>query len=289
MKQLLLIGLYFFSAISLSQSDKWVMSEMEKGLKFKLPSEPEKRYVRDMNLNEIETGNYSWKIISMPYSTFVKDKEDLNFLGQAKNISNQLKSDPHATLIEEKEFLINGHPAYYSYLDNLNLMDTTQNFKSIQFFLKFNEKVYVSNLKIYKESDVKFPEFKLFIENIKIAKKKEADSLITKGEKTYFEISNKKSFLKGTYCNLPKIERTKSYHKLLSMEVTFYLTESGLVSAVSLESAKMVLITRESEERLKSFFSKFKFTKVEKDTKNENPKFDFRLIMTKSAFKAICE
>jgi hypothetical protein len=279
----------FFTTIGISQISNWDYYEFSKGVKVRLPVEPIKRVVRDLNVFQIEGGNYDWKIISMPLGSFTKDDSKLNFLGQVMNLNNKINEDPYLTVIEDSVLSIKGHPLFYSYTHHLNILDTSQNFHSIQFYLRIEKKVYISNLKFYKESKVKWKEFAELLNTIKLPKCEEVDSLVIKGEEEYFVNFDNEKFLKMVYCDLPSIEKTKSYHKLLSIHVDFYLTETGRVSAVSLESDKMILITRETEAKLKEYFSSFNFLRIPKETESSNRKFEFVLFLTDFAKKYYCK
>lgn len=280
----------FFLSSVFSQIDSWEFTELSKGFKIKTPKEMQQRNVRDLKIFQIEGGNYDWKIISMSESSFTKDDPSVNFLGMVKNISNKLHQDPYTELLKDSLFLLRGAPIYYTWSKTTEVSDQSQNYHSFRFYILIEGEVYISNLKYFKESNLKFENFNGFFESMKIPKQKEELNLSLKGEKTYFEVANKKAFLNKVYCNYPKLEKSKSYHKLLSISVSLTLTESGKVTKVELDPSKMILITRESEAKMVEFFKGFTLKRAEKAKEIIiDNKFDFVLFLDEKSKKNLCK
>lgn len=282
------LGICFILNFSFGQSS-WNYYELSKSLKLKTPVRMEKRMVRDLEIHQIEGGNYDWKIIAMPLSSFLKDKNSANFLGQAKNISNTINQDPYTTQIKDSLFLLKGHPVYWTYSKTINAPDQSQNFRSFRFYLQEDGMVYISNFKYYRESKIKFEQFRNFFEELKISKSKESDSLGIKGEETFFYVDDKEAFLKEVYCKYPRLEKSKSYHKIISLNISLELTETGKVEKVKLDPSKMILITRESEAKMQEFFQRFTFKKADKSRSSRLSKLEFVLFLDEKSKSTLCK
>lgn len=288
MKYTFCLSLFFFCSHLFCQTKTWESIEISDDLKLKLPAKTEAHLVRDLNVHTLDMGTYEWQIISLPIGTFLKDQSDINFLGQVKNISNELMRNPYVQFIKDSLFTLKGFPAYLTFSKHTDASDTSLNTSSCQLYMQIDQNAYISHLKYFRESKVTINDIDFFLSSIKTTKNEIEDSLKIVGEKSYFECKDKMKFLKSVYCNLPEIEKTKSYHKLLSLIVKFELTETGTVENVILERDKMVLITRETEERLNNYFSKFKFNKTPK-TNDAHPKtFEFVLFLNDFPIKYYC-
>ncbi|MEZ4938734.1 MAG: hypothetical protein R2799_14180 [Crocinitomicaceae bacterium] len=287
MKYFVFLASCFLIFFTQAQSDGWKFHELAKGIKISVPSEMERRIVRDMEMHLIEGGNYEWRIITLPLSSFIKDANQVNFLGETANLVNQLMSDPYNSKYADSLFLLKGNPVRSIGYSHVECADTSQNYKVWQYYMLVGEQVFISNLKFFKESKITDSHSSDFFSKMKLVKG-EYTEITVKGIHTFFNIDNKNKFLKSVYCNYPEISKSKSYHKILSLNVEFELTETGQVSKVVMDPSKMIMITRESEEELEEFFKKFSFQKVSGDTGQEIRKVNFVLFLQDAAKRFYC-
>ncbi|MCB0478427.1 MAG: hypothetical protein KDC84_09705 [Crocinitomicaceae bacterium] len=288
MKYFTLLISCFFIFSSIGQTIEWKSYELAKGLKISIPDKMEKRMVRDLEMHYIEGGNYDWKIISMPLSSFTRDNDQVNFLGESENVSNEILVNPYVQKIKDSVFLLKGNQVRSILYKQIDPTDTNQNYTVWQFYMQTGEQVYVSNLKYFKESKLQYASCSHFFEDMKLPKGESAD-LEVKGVKSFFKLENKKSFLKKVYCDYPVLKKSKSYHKILSLNVEFELTETGKVSRVRLDPSKMIMITRESETELEEFFQTFSFKLEKKSIEQENRRFNFVLFLQDYPKKLFCK
>lgn len=287
MKYFTLIAACFFIFFIQAQTANWKYYELAKGIKIKTPQKMEKRMVRDLEIHLIEGGNYDWKIIALPYSSFVRDDSNVNFFGEAENMSNVVHQDPYTEKLKDSAFLLKGNPVQMNLSYHLDPTDTSQNYHLWQFYILVNNQVFVSSFKYFQESNVQFSSFSDFFEYMKLPKGS-TESLESKGVKSFVYLADKKQFLNKVYCNYPKIQKAKSYHKILSLNVSLEVTESGKVARVVLDPSKMILITRESEEELEEFFKNFQLSVQKEDIEPQTFQFSFVLFLQDFPKKLFC-